>query len=149
MLGTSARLSGLQAALGLSQLERIDQIVARKRDVAAAYAARLRMLPYIELPHAAPGTRPVPWMVGLCLSNTVPFDAAELGVRLAARGIETRPYFTGMHEQPALTALGLFAGETYEVTERLGARGLYLPSSPTLAAADIERVSEAVREAMR
>ena len=50
----------------------------------------------------------------------------------ATRGVETRPFFLGMHEQPALHRLGLFAGESYPVAERIARQGLYLPSGLTL-----------------
>jgi perosamine synthetase len=147
-LGTVARLSGIQAALGLSQLARVSEIISRKRELADVYRARLLDLP-VELPQVAPGTRPVPWMIALTLADSVVIDASELRQRLAARGIETRGFFTGIHRQPALTALGLFAGEIYPVTERLSRRGLYLPSSPKLSASDVERVCEALSLALR
>jgi perosamine synthetase len=147
-LGTVARLSGIQAALGLSQLTRVSEIISKKRQLGDLYRARLSELP-VELPVGAPGTRPVPWMIALTLTDSVAVDATELRRRLSACGIETRSFFTGIHRQPALLALGLFGGETYPVTERLSQRGLYLPSSPKLGESDIERVCEALSQALR
>jgi perosamine synthetase len=147
-LGTVARLSGIQAALGLSQLLRANEIISKKRELADRYRARLSGLP-VELPHAAPGTRPVPWMIALTLTASVAVDAPEVRRRLSASGIDTRGFFTGIHRQPALTALGLFSGETYPVTERLSQRGLYLPSSPRLGEREIERVCEALAKAVQ
>jgi perosamine synthetase len=75
-------------------------------------------------------------------------DAAEFGRRLASRGVETRPFFLGMHEQPALHERGLFAGESYPVAERIARQGLYLPSGLGLDESQIERVCQAVGEAL-
>ena len=75
-------------------------------------------------------------------------DAEELSRRLRALGVETRPFFLGMHEQPALHRLGLFAGEAYPVAERIARQGLYLPSGLTLTAAQIDRVGAALEEVL-
>jgi perosamine synthetase len=76
-------------------------------------------------------------------------DAKEMASRLKQRGIETRPFFLGMHEQPVLRARGLFSNEAYPVTERLARQGLYLPSGLGLTETQIDRICEAVREALQ
>lgn len=139
------RLTNIQAAVGLAQSERIEESVARKRRMAALYIEGLRNLPGVQLPVERPGTKNVYWMFGLVLGDSYPFNAAVLAERLRAKGIETRPFFVGMHEQPALRTRGLFAGERYPITERISRRGLYLPSGLTLADDDIERVCTAIR----
>jgi len=68
---------------------------------------------------------------------------------LRKRGVDTRPFFIGMHEQPVLRSRGLFAGETYPNTERIARRGLYLPSGLTLTEAQQRTVGEAVRQVLR
>ncbi|MBV9579254.1 MAG: DegT/DnrJ/EryC1/StrS family aminotransferase [Chloroflexi bacterium] len=148
-LGYNFRLTNLQAALGASQVERIDAIVARKRAMGQAYTRRLSEVAGLELQVEQPGAHSVYWMYGLLVSESTGLDAAELARRLRARGIETRPFFLGMHEQPALRERGLFAGESYPVTERLARQGLYLPSSLGLEEADIDRICEAVREVLK
>jgi perosamine synthetase len=75
-------------------------------------------------------------------------DAAALAERLLERGVETRPFFLGMHEQPALQRLGLFRDERYPVAERLARQGLYLPSGVALTEEQVETVCVAVREAL-
>jgi perosamine synthetase len=147
-LGYNFRLTNLQAALGVSQIERIDAIVARKRAMGRAYTERLSEVAGLELQLEQPGAHGVYWMYGVLVHVSTGIDAAELARRLSARGVETRPFFLGMHEQPALRERGLFAGESYPVAERLARQGLYLPSSLGLEEADIERVCEAVREAL-
>jgi perosamine synthetase len=64
-------------------------------------------------------------------------------------GVDTRPFFVGMHEQPALQRLGLFNGERYPVTERVSRQGIYLPSGMALTDAQIEEVCDAVREVLK
>jgi perosamine synthetase len=145
-LGYNFRMTNLQAAIGLAQVERIDDHVARKRRMAAIYGERLRDLAGLAFPVERAGVKNVYWMYGVVLDDTVPFDAIEFAARLRARGVDTRPFFLGMHEQPVLQ--GLFAGEHYPVTERLARRGLYLPSGLGLSEADVDVVCAAVRKCL-
>jgi perosamine synthetase len=147
-LGFNFRLTNLQAALGVAQLERIDEIVARKREVAALYTAGLAGSEGLTLPPEAPWARSVFWMYGLLVDETTGLDAVQLADRLRERGVDTRPFFLGMHEQPALHELGLFRGESYPVAERLARQGLYLPSGLALTDEQVERVCAAVRESL-
>ena len=144
-IGHNFRLTNVQAAIGVAQVERIEESLARKRRMAAHYREGLKDIPGLQLPVERKGTRNVYWMFGLVLDETLPFDAAALAARLKTAGVETRPFFMGMHEQPALRARGLFEGERYPVTERISRRGLYLPSGLSLSEGDIERVCAAVR----
>ncbi len=145
-LGHQYRLTNLQAALALPQIARLPETVQRKRAIAATYRARLDDLEFIELQAEQPWARSVYWMFGLVIREDHPLDAVSLAQRLAASGIETRPFFLGMHEQPALPQ---FSGEHYPVAERLARRGLYLPSATTLTHAQIDRVCTAVTDALQ
>ena len=147
-LGYNYRVTNLQAAIGLAQVEQIEDHLARKRWIVGQYTERLRDLPQITLPVEEPWARNVYWMYGLVLNDDVPFDAAELARRLGQAGVDTRPFFLGLHEQPALQARGLFAGERYPVAERIARRGLYLPSGLTLTEAQIDVVCAAVKQAL-
>ena len=109
---------------------------------------RLRDLPALQLPVEQPWARSVYWMYGVVLAEETGMDAEELARRLRERGVETRPFFLGMHEQPALHRLGLFEGESYPVAERIARQGLYLPSGLTLTEAQIDRVAEALEEVL-
>jgi perosamine synthetase len=148
-LGFNFRLTNLQAAIGVAQIARLDDVLRRKRRNAATYRELLGDAPGIRFQEECSWARPVHWMVGVELDAGLPLDAAELGRRLGEHGIETRPFFTGMHEQPAFRRLGLFTGERYPVTERIARRGLYLPSGPGLHQQDVERVAAAVRGVLR
>jgi len=143
-IGYNFRMTNLQAAIGLAQVERIEDHVNRKRHMAALYRERLRQIKGVGLPVERPNVKNVYWMYGIVLDESVDVDAVTLGARLNKEGIDTRPFFLGMHEQPVLRELGLFAGETYPVTERIARRGLYLPSGLRLGESEIDQVCEAV-----
>lgn len=146
-LGWNLRMTNLQAALGLAQLERLDEFVARKRAMGAVYTERLREVPGLQLPVAATDyAENVYWVYGVVLDEALGFDAEEAMRRLGALGIGTRPFFWPMHEQPVLRGMGLFVGEEYPVAEELARRGFYLPSGLALTEAQQERVASAMRE---
>jgi perosamine synthetase len=147
-LGFNFRLTNLQAALGLAQVDRMDDIVARKRCIGQAYTDRLSEVEGLELQVQQAWARSVYWMYGVVVSEETGLDATDFAARLRERGVETRPFFLGMHEQPALRERGLFVGESYPIAERLARQGLYLPSGLALEEATLDRVCEAVREAL-
>jgi perosamine synthetase len=145
-LGHQYRFTNLQAAIGVPQIKRMPDLLARKRWMASAYSERLRDVGSIETQVTRAWARPMHWMYGIVLRDDARIDAGELATRLTMRGIETRPFFLGMHEQPALRARGLFAGDTYPVAERLARRGLYLPSGLGLTEIQLERVCDTLCE---
>jgi perosamine synthetase len=143
-LGFNFRITNVQAAIGLAQVERIDETVARKRAIGRRYDEGLQGLP-IQLPVERSWARNVWWMYGLLVDEATGLDAVAVAGRLRERGIDTRPFFLGMHEQPALRARGWFDGERYPVADRLAAQGLYLPSGVGLTDEQIDEVCAAVR----
>ncbi len=147
-LGFNFRLTNLQAAVGLAQVQRIDELLARKRHMGRRYNELLAGVRGIALPVEEPWATNVYWMYGLVLDDETGLDAAMFARLLRDRGIETRPYFLGLHEQPVLQAAGLFAGQCYPVTERIARQGLYLPSGLTLTDDQMEQVAGAVREVL-
>jgi perosamine synthetase len=143
--GRNERMTAVQAAIGLAQVEGIDARVQRKRAMGRRYNELLARIDGLHLPVEMAYAKNVYWMYGVVLDATLGFDAAAFAQRLLRRGIATRPFFLGMHEQPVLRDRGLFAGERYPVTERIARQGLYLPSGLTLTDVQIERVAAAVR----
>jgi perosamine synthetase len=149
-LGWNFRLSNLQAALGVAQLERLDQSIATKRRMGARYAELLEGTPGIQLPVAStPYAENIYWVYGLVLEDAVPFDAKEAMARLGKLGIGTRPFFWPMHEQPVFRRMGLFEGERHPAAERVARRGFYIPSGMALTDDQIERAAAAVKEIVR
>jgi perosamine synthetase len=141
-LGWNFRMTNLQAALGVAQLERLEEFIARKRRMGALYARLLAGLAHIQLPPAETEyANNIYWVYGLVLGNEIPFDAEEAMRRFNEHKIGTRPFFWPMHEQPVFMKAGLFAGERHPVAERLARRGFYLPSGLALTAEQIEQVA--------
>ena len=147
-IGFNLRLTNVQAAIGVAQIERAEQTVERKREVGRAYTERLRDLPGLELQAEEPWARSVFWMFGVVLAEETGLDAPGLASLLAERGVESRPFFLGMHEQPVFLARGLFSGESYPTAERLARQGLYLPSGTALTDGQVERVCDALAEVL-
>jgi len=147
-LGTNMRMTNLQAALGVAQLERMDEIVMRKRRMGQRYTEGLQGIEGLQIATEEPWAKHVYWMYGLVLDESRGMDAVEFAKRLRAKGVETRPFFLGMHEQPVLQRMGLFQGERYPVADRIARQGLYLPSGLALTNDQIDRVIEAVREVL-
>jgi perosamine synthetase len=149
-LGWNFRLTNMQAALGVAQLERLDKSIATKRRMGTRYTQLFKDTPGIQLPVArTPYAGNVYWVYGLVLDDAVPFDAKEAMARLAKLGIGTRPFFWPMHEQPVFRRMGLFGGEKYPAAERIARRGFYIPSGMALSDEQIARTAAAVQEILR
>jgi perosamine synthetase len=149
-LGWNMRMTNMQAALGVAQLERLDDFVGRKRNMGRLYSELLAEMPGIQLP--LPSTEyaeNVYWVFGIVLDESLGFDAKEAMYRLGQRGIGTRPFFWPMHEQPVFRKQGLFEGVHCPVSERLARRGFYVPSGLALSDDQISEVAAVVREVIR
>ena len=148
-LGWNLRMTNMQAALGVAQLERLDEFIARKRAMGARYSAGLRNLKGIRLPTAATAYADNHyWVYGVLLEDDIPFDATEAMRELGKQGVGTRPFFCPMHQQPVLRAAGLFEGEQYPFAERLYRRGFYLPSGLGLSPEQQDGVIAAMHRVM-
>lgn len=148
-LGYNFRLTNLQAAIGLAQLESIEEKLAKKRWIASAYTERLKEIPELQLPFEAEWAESVYWMYGIVLDEKLGKDASSVMLAMKAEGVETRPFFLGMHEQPVFQNMGLFRGERYPVAERIARQGFYLPSGLALTENQIDQVCEALRKVLR
>jgi perosamine synthetase len=146
-LGWNLRMTNLQAAIGLAQLERLDEFVLRKRALGQLYNNLLSAAVGIEKQCVtADYADNIYWVYGVVLSDSIPFDAAEAMRRLADRGIGSRPFFWPMHEQPVFRKMGLFADEQLPTSERIARRGFYLPSGMATSPEQIERSATALAE---
>lgn len=146
-LGFNFRMTNLQAALGLAQLERLNDFVERKRLMGKQYTELLQGVNGLQLP--LPGTgyaENIYWVYGVVIDDAVPLDAEQAMRLLGGRGIGTRPFFWPMHEQPVFRRMGLFDGEHYPVAERIARSGFYLPSGLALTDSQMDAVCKEVRE---
>jgi perosamine synthetase len=149
-IGWNLRMSNMQAALGVAQLERLDEFVVRKRHMGQRYTELLADIPGLQLPVAHTDYADnIYWVYGLVLQDEVPFDAAEVMRHLSQQKIGTRPFFWPMHEQPVFQKMGLLAGETCPVAEKIARRGFYIPSGMALTDEQMERVANTLREVMK
>lgn len=146
-LGFNFRMTNMQAALGLAQLERLEEFVAKKRRMGQQYTSLLKDVPSIQLPlEKTTYADNIYWVFGIVLNDEVPFDAFEAMKKLGAEKIGSRPFFWPMHEQPVFHKMGLFVNEQYPVAERIARRGFYVPSGLALKPEQIVTVSEAVKK---
>jgi perosamine synthetase len=147
-IGFNYRMTNIQAALGLAQVEQIEHAVDRRRRHAASYNRLLAEagVEGLQLPVERTWARNVYWMYGVLVQDGFGCSRDELMRALADRGVETRTFFIPMHEQPLFHQHGLFREEHYPVASDIGRRGLYLPSSTGLSDAEIAYVVDAVRE---
>jgi perosamine synthetase len=128
-LGYNYRMTNIQAALGVAQLERMDEFIVKKRRIGELYNSLLENFDGIQLSlDRAEYAESIYWVYGVVLNDEVPFDSTEAIRRLYDVGVGARPFFWPMHEQPVFKKMGLFKDEKYPVSERIARRGFYLPS---------------------
>jgi len=139
-LGWNYRMTNLQAALGLGQLERLDESLQRKREIGLRYQEAFQSYSALQLP--IPVTEYAEnyfWVYGLIWrkSNN---SASDIMKRLSAVGIGTRPFFYPIHKQPVFQKLGMFNSTKAPISENLAAQGFYIPSGLAISNEQIDRV---------
>jgi perosamine synthetase len=128
-LGWNYRMTNMQAAIGLAQLEQLDDFVIKKREMGLRYTKMLQAVEELQIPQLETEySKNIFWVYGLILANESPYSAQKIMNLLAAEGIGTRPFFCPLHMQPVLRKMGLFKDENYPAAERMYERGFYLPS---------------------
>lgn len=145
-LGNNYRITNLQAAVGCAQLEQIEKHIEIKRKLGKYYKKRLSEIDSIKLQVEKPWAKTVYWMYCLELDEGMGLTAKVMGKELAKRGIGSRPFFHGLHDQPVFGKMGLFSDERYPITERASRQGLYLPSGLTLTEREIDLVCDSVSQ---
>ena len=144
VMGFSYRMTNLQAAIGLGQFERIDELVQGRIDNARLYNKLLADIPGITTPHESKDVKAVYWMYGVLVEDDFGISKDELRQKLADRGIETRSFFIPIHLQPIYSYL---LSDEFPVSEELGKKGFYLPSASNLRPDQIEFIVEVIRDA--
>ncbi|MBI1297786.1 aminotransferase class I/II-fold pyridoxal phosphate-dependent enzyme [bacterium] len=140
-VGFNYRMTNLQAAVGVAQMERIEEFIERKRSIACCYSEGLQEIPGITLPVEAPGYTNIYWLFSILVEQPFPLTRDELMRALRNEQIDSRPFFHPIDtlppyrtDQPCPTAL------------RLGRQGLNLPSAPSLSNDQIARICHAIRK---
>ncbi|MDI6892269.1 MAG: DegT/DnrJ/EryC1/StrS family aminotransferase [Actinomycetota bacterium] len=143
-IGFNYRMTNLQAAVGVAQLERIEELIQRKREIAEIYASLLRDLPGVTLPPEASWAKNVYWMYSVLIEDDFGPKRDKVMTGLRERGVDSRPFFYPLHTLPPYNG-----GEKFPVAEKIARKGINLPSGVTLTKEEIGRVIEALRELRR
>ena len=145
--GFNYRLTNLQAAVGVAQMERVQEILDRKRLLAERYETQLAGTPGIALPPRAPWSDPVCWLYTVRVEPELGLTRDELAERLLLNGIETRPVFEPLHRMPPFAPFA--GGGSFPVTDELAATGLTLPSAITLRSEDVDAIAASIEGIVR
>lgn len=143
------RFTNLQAAIGLAQLERLDEFVKRKREMGKYYTEALKdvkglILPVQHMDYA----ENIYWVYGLVLNNNIQIDNRKMQKLLTEEGIGSRTFFWCMHEQPIYQKKGMFQDEHYSNAEYLARKGFYIPSGLALTKEQMDQVIDKVIKIM-
>jgi perosamine synthetase len=148
-LGWNYRMTNLQAALGVAQLENIGKHLARKREIGKRYGQLLSGISGFD--HQARQTsfaENVFWVYGLVVNKRSSVSKDEIVTKLSEKKIGTRPFFYPMHLQPVFRKMGFFSGERYPVSENLYDNGFYIPSGLGITDDEIGKVADALHQIM-
>lgn len=140
-IGFNYRMTNIQAAIGCAQLEQADRILARRKEIAAAYASGLAGIAGLTPPPAEAWAESVHWMYSVLVEPAFGLDREAVRTALRARGIDSRPFFVPLHELPPYRVEA-----TFPVATALGKTGMNLPSGTGLLPHEIATVCDAVRE---
>jgi len=142
VLGYNYRLTNIQAALGVAQMEKIASILKNKKQIAKKYTEMLQEISGLTIQNTATWADPVYWLFSIQIDPTLfGYSRDELIQYLKEKGIETRPLFPPVHTQPIYNT-----GQHLTIAEKLSTQGLSLPSSPNLKEDDIIRITQEIRK---
>ena len=147
-LGYNYRLDEMSAALGLIQMQRLDEMIEKRAQVADWYAQRISEIPGVEAPLIAPSTTRVSWFVYV-VRFAPELDRDGIALALGKLGIPARPYFLPIHLQPYMVERFGYQPGDFPVTEDLGRRGLALPFSGVMGEEQVERVCKALYSVLK
>ncbi len=148
-LGFNYRMTNLQAAVGVAQLEEIDRFIAIKQEMARTYRELLSDTPGLTLPEEKEWARNVYWMYAVLVEEEFGMSRDELMRKLKERGVDTRTFFIPVHQQPLFQAREEFRHLSFPVAEALSRKGFYLPSGLALTESQMRRVSEEIHDLAR
>jgi perosamine synthetase len=145
VVGFNYRMTNIQAAIGLAQLEAADAKIARRQAVARRYREQLSNVAGITLQTVEPDATSAHWMVGVLLDVDSAAERDELAIALRDSGIETRPFFYPVHTMPPYVGIDPVAAEI-PVAVNLSERGLCLPTWSGLPLEDVDFVCRRLGE---
>jgi len=142
------KMSSMQAALGVAQLERVEELIARKRLIFEWYARELNGIDGVTLNYEAPDTKSGYWMVTVVLDGEFGIGKAEMMERMSAMNIDCRPFFHPLSSLPAYQHLEQAgqARQRNKVSYRISPFGINLPSALNLSQEQVRYVSNALKQ---
>ncbi len=140
-VGFNYRLTNIQAAVGIAQLEKIEEIIKAKRNNAMIYDSLLKGIEGIMLPPNKFWAKNVYWMYSILVNDKFNLSRDNLMQKLREKGIETRAFFYPLNEMPPYRSEGEF-----EVSKKISESGINLPSSAKLTKEEIKKVCSVIRE---
>jgi perosamine synthetase len=146
IIGYNYRMTNVAAAIGLAQLERIEDLLGRRREIAGWYRRELAGVPGLSWQADAEWARHAWWMVTPLLGPDSPAVREEIIPHLARRGVEARPVVYPVHQQPPY-ALNV-PGERFPVAERVAQRGINLPTWVGLTRDEVQHVCEGLLDCL-
>ncbi|MDX1524195.1 MAG: DegT/DnrJ/EryC1/StrS family aminotransferase, partial [Anaerolineae bacterium] len=138
-VGYNYRMTNIQAAIGLAQFEKIDELLAVRKRNALHYNARLAEVPGLTLPPNEAWATNVYWMYSVVVGEAFGLSRDALRIRLREEGIDSRPFFYPIHTLPMY-----HTGQSLPVAEDLGQRGLNLPSGATLTPEQVDYICDTI-----
>tara|TARA_Y100000310_G_scaffold345402_1_gene464540 strand:+ start:48735 stop:49874 length:1140 start_codon:yes stop_codon:yes gene_type:complete len=151
-LGFNYRLTNMQAAVGVAQIEQSEELINSRRHNAYLYNYLLKNIPGITLPPESSQVKNVYWMYGILIQPEFGISMPQLREKLQQKGIGTRTFFIGMHKQPAYQKndprFPDCSGD-YPVANELEKKGLYLPSTSHLSLEQIHHIFDTIQEIYR
>jgi len=146
-MGWNYRFTNLQSAVGLAQLEKLNQFIIKKRNIGRIYNKELSKIKIINIPlDKKRYANNIYWVYGLVLKKNSPIKLDFLMKKLKKYGIETRNFFWPLHQQPIFKKMGLFKNIKLPVAEYLGKNGLYLPTGLGITASQQKYVINKVKK---
>lgn len=139
VLGYNYRMTNIQAALGIGQMERVESIIESKISIAQQYDRQLKDCKGLTLPPQEKWAKNVYWLYTFLVEKNYEISREALVKRLSLEGIDTRPVFPPVHTQPIYNT-----GQILQVAESLHAKGISLPSSARIKSADINRITDII-----
>lgn len=144
-LGWNLRMSNLQAAVAYAQFEKLEKTIAIKKHIGAKYQEYLKNIP-IKLPLSKTAyAENNYWVFGIVINDEIGLTAEQARKKLLQDGIEARPFFYPMHNQPIFKKMGILDDEKRPISEFLYNRGFYIPSGLNLTDEQLEFISEKVK----
>ncbi|MDC3217333.1 DegT/DnrJ/EryC1/StrS family aminotransferase [Gammaproteobacteria bacterium] len=148
-IGYNYRMTNMQAAIGVAQLEQIEDMVIKKRWIGDTYNKLLKDIDSINLPIIETDyCKNIYWVYALTLKDDFKKTPQEVMHELAKLNIGTRPFFYPMHKQPIFNKMGFFKEDDLPISEKLYERGFYIPSGLALTEGQIQKVSDAMHEVL-